>query len=91
MLLVAIFWKCKLYLQVLGHVLYDAVMLPKFYKITSLEKKNFYTVFSKQHGLASQDSLVVGSIGWEFYGVAGTLPASRGGGVSKRVTYCPKS
>ena len=42
MLLVAIFWKCKLYLQVLGHVLYAAVMLPKFYKITSLEKKNFY-------------------------------------------------
>ena len=39
-------------------------------------------VFSKQHGLASQDSLVVGSDGWRFYGVADTPPASRGGGVS---------
>ena len=47
MLLVAIFWKCKLYLQVLGHVLYAAVMLMKFYKITSLEKKIFYTGFQQ--------------------------------------------
>ena len=44
--------------------------------------KKFIRVFSKQHSLASQDSLVVGSIGWEFCGVAGTLHASRGGGVS---------
>ena len=36
---------CKLYIQVLGYVLYIAVMLLKFYKITSLEKKNFYTGF----------------------------------------------
>ena len=36
------FEKCKLYIQVLGYVLYAAVMLPKFYKITSLEKKNLY-------------------------------------------------
>ena len=56
------FEKCKLYIQVLGFVLYTAVMLPKFYKITSLErKKNFIRVFSKQHGFASQDSLVFGS------------------------------
>ena len=27
------FEKCKLYIQVLGYVLYVAVMLPKFYKI----------------------------------------------------------
>ena len=47
------FEKCKLYLQVLGYVLYAAVMLPKFYKIISLEKKNFIRVFSKQHGFAS--------------------------------------
>ena len=33
------FGKCKLYIQVLGYVLYVAVMLPKIYKITSLEKK----------------------------------------------------
>ena len=33
------FEKCKLCLQDLEHVLYAAVMLPKFYKITSLEKK----------------------------------------------------
>ena len=38
---------CKLCIQDLGHVLYAAVMLPKFYKITSLEKKNFYTSFQK--------------------------------------------
>ena len=47
MLLVAIFEKYHLYLQVLGHVLDAAVMLPKFYKITSLEKKNFYTGFQQ--------------------------------------------
>ena len=41
------FEKCKLYIQVLGFVLYAAVMLPKFYKITSLEKKNFYTGFQQ--------------------------------------------
>ena len=33
------FEKCKLYIQVLGYVLYAVVMLPKFYKITILEKK----------------------------------------------------
>ena len=63
--------------------MYAAVMLPKFYIITSLEKKkkNIW-VFSKQHGFASQDSLFVGSNGWGFCRVAGTPPASRGGGVS---------
>ena len=61
------FEKCKLYIQVLGYVLYAAVMLPKFYKITSVEKKkNFIRVFSKQHGFALQNSLVVGSNGWGF-------------------------
>ena len=53
------FEKCKLCLQDLEHVLYAAVMLPKFYKITSLENKFFLRVFSKQHDFASQDSLVV--------------------------------
>ena len=41
------FEKCKLYIQVLGYVMYAAVMLSKFYKITSLEKKNFYTGFQQ--------------------------------------------
>ena len=41
------FENCKLYIQVLGYVLYAAVMLPKFYKITSLEKKIFYTGFQQ--------------------------------------------
>ena len=41
------FEKCKLYIQVLRYVLYAAVMLPKFYKITSLKKKNFYTGFQQ--------------------------------------------
>ena len=57
-----------------------------FIKITSLEKKiKIIRVFSKQHGFASQDSLVVGRNGWGFCGVAGTLAASRGGGVSDMV------
>ena len=30
---------CKLCIQDLGHVLYAAIMLPKFYNIISLEKK----------------------------------------------------
>ena len=78
--------ECNLYLQVLGHVLYAAVMLSKFYKLISLEKKKkIIQVFSKQHGLSSQDSLVVGSVSWEFYGVAGTSPASRSGDVSRHV------
>ena len=47
MLLVAIFKKYKLYIQVLGYVLYVAVMLSKFYKIASLEKKIFYTGFQQ--------------------------------------------
>ena len=56
------FEKCKLYIQVLGYVLYAAVMLPKFYKITSLEKKKkIIRVFNKQHGFASRDPLVIGS------------------------------
>ena len=80
-----------MYLQVLGHVLYAAVILPEFYKVTSLERKFFIQVFSKQHGLASHDSLVVGSIGWEFCGVAGTSPASRGEGLSNEVLrHCKK-
>ena len=41
------FGKCKLYIQALGYVLYAVVMLPKFYKITNLEKKNFYTGFQQ--------------------------------------------
>ena len=41
------FEKGKLYIQVLGFVLYAAVMLLKFYKITSLERKNFYTGFQQ--------------------------------------------
>ena len=41
------FEKCKLYIEVLGYVLYAVVMLPKFYKITSLEKKIFYTGFQQ--------------------------------------------
>ena len=41
------FEKCKLYIQVLGYVLYATIMLPKFYKITSLEIKIFYTGFQQ--------------------------------------------
>ena len=62
-------------------------MLPKFYETTSLENKFFFIqVFSKQHNLASQDSLVVGSVGWEFCGVARTQRLLvGGGGVSRHV------
>ena len=63
--------------------MYAAVMLLKFYKITSLEKKKkFIWVFNKQHSFTSQDSLVIGSNGWGFCGVADTPLASKGGGVS---------
>ena len=31
----------------MGHVLYAVVMLPRFYKISSLEKKKFYTGFQQ--------------------------------------------
>ena len=42
--------KCKSCLQDLEHILYAAVMMLKFYKITSLEKKKiFIWVFNKQH------------------------------------------
>ena len=40
------FEKCELYIQVLGYVLYEAVMLPKFYKITSLERTKILYGFS---------------------------------------------
>ena len=40
------FEKCKLYIQVLGYVLYASVILLKFYKITSLEKKKIFYGFS---------------------------------------------
>ena len=58
---------CKLCIQDLGHVLYAAIMLPKFYKIISLEKKIFFIRdLSKQYGFASQDFLVVRGNGWGF-------------------------
>ena len=41
------FEKCKLYIHFLGYVLFAAVMLLKFYKITSLEKKIFYMGFQQ--------------------------------------------
>ena len=58
---------CKLCIQVLGYVLYAAVMLSKFYKITSLGKeKKFIRVVSKQYGFASQEFLVVRGNSWGF-------------------------
>ena len=59
----------KLCIQDLGHVLYAAVMLLKFYKITSLEKNFFFFCIrdlSKQYGFVSQDFLVVRGNGWGF-------------------------
>ena len=41
------FEKCKLCLKDLEHVLYANVMLPKFYKITSLEKKKKFIGFQQ--------------------------------------------
>ena len=73
-MLVAIFWKCKLYLQVLGHVLYAAVMLPKIYKITSLEKKKFYTDFQQ----ATRLNFTGFSSHWKYQpGVSMGLPTHR--------------
>ena len=75
----------------MGHVLYAAVMLPKFYKITSLEKKNFYTGFQQ----ATRLSFTGFSSHWKYRlgvrGVAGTSPASRGGGVSVNGRVTKKS
>ena len=45
------------------------------------KRKKIIRGFSKQHGFASHDSLVIGSNGWGFCGVAGTPPGSRGRGV----------
>ena len=75
MLLVIIFWKCKLYLQVLGYVLYAVVMMPKFYKIISLEKKkNFYTSFQQ----ATRLSFTGFSSSWKYrLGVSVGLPSHR--------------
>ena len=74
MLLVAICWKCKLYLQVLGHVLYAAVMLPKFYKITSLEKKIFYTGYQQARRLSFTRFLSL----WKYWlGISVGLQAHR--------------
>ena len=51
------FEKCKLYIQVLGYVLYAIVMLPKFYKITSLEKKFFLNGFSASNKVSLHRTL----------------------------------
>ena len=59
----------------MGHVLYAAVMLPKFYKITSLEKeKKIYTGFQQATWL----SFTGFSGRWEYQlGVSVGLPAHR--------------
>ena len=58
---------CKLCIQDLGHVLYAAVMLPRFYKILSGEKgKKIIRDLSKQYVFASQDFLVVKGNSWGF-------------------------
>ena len=73
--------KCKVCIQDLGHVLYVAVMLPRFLANHKLEKgKTFIRVFSKQYGFASHLPLEVTA--GDFCGVAGTPAASRGWGVS---------
>ena len=46
--------KCKLCLQDLEHVLYVVVMLSKFYKSTSLEKKFFLYGFSASNTASLQ-------------------------------------
>ena len=88
MLLAAIFWKGKLYLQVLGHVPYAAVMLLKFYKITSLEKKNIYTSFQQ----ATRLSFTGFSSCWKYrLGVFVGLPTHRLlVGVGVRHASCPR-
>ena len=64
-------------------------MLSKFYKITSLEKKIFYTGFQQ----ATRLSFIGFSSRWKYrlgvLWVAGISPASRGGGVSMDVISLP--
>ena len=60
--------------RVLGHVLYAAVMLSKFYKITILEKKIVYTSFQQ----ATRLSFTRFSSRWKYQlGVSMGLSAHR--------------
>ena len=61
------------------HGLTGSQRTPGFWGVT-------YTIFSKEHGFASQDSLVIGSDDWGFCGVVSTPLASKGGGVSYYAT-----
>ena len=58
-----------------------------FYKILSGEKKIFYRNFSKQHGFASQEFLVIRGNDWGFLwsGRHTRPPLVGGGGVSHSV------
>ena len=63
-----------MYLPVFGHVLYTAVMLPKFFKITSLENKIFYIGFEQ----ATRLSFTGFSSRWKYrLGVSMGSPAHR--------------
>ena len=74
-------------IQVLGHVLYTAVMLPKFYKITSLGKNIFFYEIEASntaslHRIFYSLELTSG----DFCGVASTPADSRGWGCVKVVS-----
>ena len=72
-------------IQDLGHVLYAVVMLSKFYKIISLEKKKkLYEIEASNtaslHKIFSSLEVTAG----DFCGVAGTLADNRGWGCVNR-------
>ena len=73
-------------IQDLGHVLYAALMLPKFYKIISLEKKKLYKIEASNtaslHRIFKSLEETVG----DFCGVAGTPADSREWGCVKVVS-----
>ena len=68
----------------LGHILYVAVMLPKFYKIISLEKKKIlYEIEASNTASLHRTFYSLEVTARDFYGVAYTLADSRGWGCDK--------
>ena len=74
-------------IQDLGHVLYAAVMLPKFYKIISLEKKKkLYKIEASNTASLHRIFKSLEVTTEDFCGVAGTPADSKGRGCVKVVS-----
>ena len=74
-------------IQDLGHVLYAAVMLSKFYKIICFEKKIFlYEIKASNTALLHRIFLSLEVTAGDFCGLASTPANSRGWGCDKLVS-----